>query len=311
MSGTSDNPRNSKVDAFFSETFGALTLSVMALYEAWLLALFLLPVGSSHFADEFRVWCFGYNPATGAYEWALVGAMLVPPWLLAAFIVTVWWGPLARIASEPARFGRVLLAAAMIVSLLAGGSIVLADGPATGELPFPADEIRTAHERPDIQLTDHRGESFDLASLEGDVVVLTAVYASCVHTCPAIVAQVKGALAGLSDNERGDVHLVAVTIDPENDTPDRLAELAKMHGLLAGDHLLTGEVDLVNGILDRMEVARSTDPETGVIGHTNVVVVLDRLGDVAYRFSLGERQQRWLGSAVRILLAEPAKVVQR
>jgi hypothetical protein len=34
-------------------------------------------------------------------------------------------------------------------------------------------------------------------------------------------------------------------------------------------------------------------------------MLLDRAGRVAYRFSIGERQERWLASALALLLREP------
>jgi len=61
----------------------------------------------------------------------------------------------------------------------------------------------------------------------------------------------------------------------------------------------------VEGVLDAMQIARQRDPETGVISHANLFLLVDREGRLAYRLGLGERQQRWLTSALRVLLNEP------
>jgi cytochrome oxidase Cu insertion factor (SCO1/SenC/PrrC family) len=53
-----------------------------------------------------------------------------------------------------------------------------------------------------------------------------------------------------------------------------------------------------------MSVARRRDGVSGVIDHTNLFLLVDRQGKLAYRFSLGPRQERWLGSALRLLLEE-------
>jgi len=45
-----------------------------------------------------------------------------------------------------------------------------------------------------------------------------------------------------------------------------------------------------------------------VIDHANLFLLLDRNGKVAYRLGLGDRQERWLASALRILLQEPTHV---
>ena len=69
-------------------------------------------------------------------------------------------------------------------------------------------------------------------------------------------------------------------------------------------HLVPGEPADVERLLDRMQIARARDPETGVISHANLFLLVDRNGRIAYRFGLGERQQRWLTSALKILLHE-------
>ncbi len=96
-------------------------------------------------------------------------------------------------------------------------------------------------------------------------------------------------------------------MDPETDSPEVLAQLAKNHGMDAPlFRLVTGEPAEVERVLDRMEIARQRDPETGVISHANLYLLIDRQGRVAYRLGLGERQQRWLVSALRVLLREEA-----
>jgi protein SCO1/2 len=99
--------------------------------------------------------------------------------------------------------------------------------------------------------------------------------------------------------------VIAVTMDPENDSPDVLAELAKNHGMQSTlYHLVTGDPADVEPLLDRMQIARQRDPATGIISHANLFLLIDREGRIAYRLGLGERQQRWLTSALRVLLRE-------
>jgi protein SCO1/2 len=144
----------------------------------------------------------------------------------------------------------------------------------------------------------------DLAALRGQVVILTAVYASCPHTCPQILTQAKRAIASLSDEERESLRIVAVTLDPAKDTPEALADLATRHGLDAPLYnLVTGEPAEVEAVLDSMGIARERDPQTGIIDHANLVLLLDRDGRIAYRLTLG-RQERWLVSALRVLVKE-------
>ena len=75
----------------------------------------------------------------------------------------------------------------------------------------------------------------------------------------------------------------------------------------ARNNLLNGEAAEVERSMDRMGVESQRDPETGVIDHANLFLLIDRSGKIAYRFSLGERQERWLGAALQILLREQTK----
>jgi protein SCO1/2 len=288
--------------------FPAFALSLLACWEAFLISMLLAPSSASGlgaFAEDFRIWCFGYDPATGRTEVAYVMAMIVPQFMIGAFIAYFWWEPLRELSKRPWQIARYVGAAALLVASASASFALLAEPALTGELPFPAEELRTAFETPQFALTNQLHETVGPAAFGGDVIILTAVYASCPHTCPAILSQTQAAVAELSPEERDGLRVIAVTMDPETDTPEVLGQLAKNHGLESPlYHLVTGEPTEVEDLLDRMQIARQRDPETGVISHVNLFLLIDRDGRIAYRFGLGERQQRWLTSALRVLLRE-------
>jgi len=288
--------------------FPAFALSLLACWVIFLTAMLLAPVGASSigaFAEDFRIWCFGYDPVTGRLELAYVMAMIVPQFMIGAFITYFWWEPLRELAQTPKIVARYLAAAALLVVGSSAGFALSAGRAPGGELPFPAEELRTAYEAPRFSLTDQDRETVSLAGFQGNVVILTAVYASCPHTCPVILSQVQAAIAELSREEQEDLRVVAVTMDPESDTPEVLRTLAENHGMQSTlYHLVTGDPADVEHLLDRMQIARERDPETGVISHANLFLLVDRDGRIAYRFGLGERQQRRLTAALKILLRE-------
>jgi protein SCO1/2 len=290
--------------------FPAFALSLLLCWVIFLIAMLLMPAeasGLGAFAEDFRIWCFGYDPATGRTEVAYVMSMILPQLMIGAFIAFFWWEPLREIARQPLRIARYLGVAALLVAGAPVGFALTTEQTLKGELPFPAEELRTAYEAPQFELTNQLRETVGPAAFEGNVVILTAVYASCPHTCPVILTQAKGAIAELSPEEREDLRLIAVTMDPEHDSPDVLNKLAKNHGMESPLYnLVTGASAEVEPLLDRMEIARQRDPETGIINHANLFLLIDREGRVAYRFGLGERQQRWLTSALRVLLREEA-----
>lgn len=121
-----------------------------------------------------------------------------------------------------------------------------------------------------------------------------------------ILGQAKRAVARLNEEEQADVRLVAVTIDPENDTQESMARLAAGQEVAAPFfNLCVGAPGTINPILDRLGIERYLDPKTGIIEHTNLFLVIDRGGKIAYRLSLGSLQEEWLVEALRVLCAEP------
>jgi len=297
---------------FAGAAFPTFALAVMVLYEAVLVALAVMPAGESGlgaFAADFRAWCLGLDPATGRTNWAYTIGMISPPALVAGMIAWLWRGALAKLRVRPMSALGPLLAA---VAVVAGGGAVFAFAAprgAQGPPPFPAEALRTGFRPPALHLTDQDGATVDLRDLRGKVVLLTGVYASCVRTCPMIMTEAKQIVAGLPEEQRADFRVVAVTLDPGHDTPEVLAALARLQGLGAPVwHFVTGDSLEVERTLDRMEVARTRDPETGVIDHANLFLLVDRDGRLAYRFALGRLQQEWLATAVRMLLNEGAGV---
>ncbi len=77
-------------------------------------------------------------------------------------------------------------------------------------------------EAPDFRLVDHDGRAFRLAGQRGRLVLLFFGYTSCPDVCPATIANLRRALTMLG--KRGEhARVIMVTVDPERDTPARLA----------------------------------------------------------------------------------------
>jgi protein SCO1/2 len=298
------------VNHFFgSWRFPIFAMAVVVGYELLMLGLLLWPAGEGQlasFANEFRIWCFGYDPATGNMQWASLLTTFTSPLIMVGVMLVVWGEPLRRVLrQQPWAIVPYIGAAALLVA--ASGLYLTAQDPKSnqGELPFPARALRLELQPPEIRLTNQDGDDVDLAALRGRVVLLTAVYARCGNTCPMILGQARRVIAGLSAAERREVTVIGITLDPQNDDQTTLAGMAVGQGVSAPTfNFCTGDPATVETILDRLDVSRSRDPETGVIDHANLFLLVDRQGRIAYRLSLGDRQERWLQTALRTLLSE-------
>lgn len=309
MSNKRERSLNWLRETFTGWRFPAFALTLIVVYELGVFAMLMLPVGEDpvgRFAEEFKMWCFGYDPATGRSQPMYLILMISEPLVLGLMLLGVYWNRLKEMVSVPRR----LIPYALLALLFASGSIVAltklaaANAP-RGELPFPAERIRTAHIPPNFRLIDQDEEEFELAQLDDKIVIITGVYASCVQTCPMILAQARDTFLSLSEEEQAEVVFAAITLQPTVDTPEVLSELAYSQDVSAPSfRLLTGEPAKVEALLDRLGFERRKDPETGEIDHSNLFMVLDAQGKVAYRFTLGERQQRWLVTAIKQLIEE-------
>jgi cytochrome oxidase Cu insertion factor (SCO1/SenC/PrrC family) len=264
--------------------------------------------GLGSFARDFRVFCLGGDPTTGGVPVAAVLTILSSPLLMGGFITLVWARPLAALRGRGLRPFVLPAALGLAASATVAAGMFLTNPPQAAsveDLPFPATEIRTSFRPPEFELINHLGEKVSSDDFLGRVTVLTSVYAHCPAACPMIFAQAKRVVASLSPAQQEAFSFVAVTMDPERDTPEVLAELAQAQGLPSPTwQLLTGEPAHVEDVLDRMDLKRSRDPETGLIDHANLFLVIDREGRVAYTFALGDLQEKWLIEALHLLVAE-------
>jgi len=92
---------------------------------------------------------------------------------------------------------------------------------------------------PDFTLRDQTGAQFRMSSTRGKVVVVCFIYTHCTDVCPFIALKLKAA-RGMLGPDAGRTLLVAVTTDPERDTPEVLAEYSRTAGFGPGWHFVTG-----------------------------------------------------------------------
>ena len=96
---------------------------------------------------------------------------------------------------------------------------------------------------PDVTLVRDDGKSVGLRAEidDGRPVVVAFIYTSCSAVCP-LTTQTLSALQSRLGAERDRVHLVSITIDPEQDTPARLREYAQRFNAGPGWQYYTGSL---------------------------------------------------------------------
>ena len=191
------------------------------------------------------------------------------------------------------------LVVALSMAVLAGA------GPAPAHPAKGDARLSKIGPAPDFALTDQDGRRLALADLRGKVVAVTFIYASCADTCPLLTAKLVGVERRLGPGPGARTHFVAITVDPDRDTPDVLREYGAGHGARPGGWaFLTGTREEIRAVAQRYGVHVKRNPE-GDVDHTFLTSIIDREGvlRVQYlgvRFDPGE-----LLRDLRSLLREP------
>jgi len=106
----------------------------------------------------------------------------------------------------------------------------------------------------DVVLVNQDGEEmrFHTDLLKGKIVVINTIFTTCTGICPVMSKTFTRLQEHLGDRLGRDVHLISISVDPENDTPERLKAFGSAFGAREGWYLLTGERKNVDVILSKL-----------------------------------------------------------
>ena len=126
-------------------------------------------------------------------------------------------------------------------TLILAGALVAA-APAPSAVAAPTLRVSTAAYRvPDVKLVrqDGTAASLEQEMSDGRPVVLNFIFTSCEAICP-LMTHIFAEFQRKLGPESANVHLMSISIDPEQDTPARLRDYAKRFGAGSGWTFYTG-----------------------------------------------------------------------
>lgn len=157
-----------------------------------------------------------------------------------------------------------------------------------------ATELPAIAQVPPFDARDQRGRPFGASQMRGAVWVVDFVFTACPTVCPRItrrMAELQGRLAKV--RTRAPARLLSISVDPENDTPEKLAAFGAKYG--ARDEawtFVTGKTDdldrvVVQGFKQRFD---KVDPDAGVmeILHGDRFVLVDAKGTIRAYYDTSE-----------------------
>jgi protein SCO1/2 len=289
-------------------------LTALGGYEAFLLVTIFGPTEGGWLGDfvrDFQLWCYRGDPRTGGVSWLAVSVMVAEPVFVVGVAGLLWRQSLGRLRAPAVwrRHYRAALAAFAVTLAGAGGLVYYARTDAVSAQvlpPFPGERIRVQLALPPTALMDQKGATFHFADLRGRVVLVTGVYAACTTACPEIFLEIKRLLDELPAGERADLDVVALSLNPEYETAELMDRVTEARGFRhpAFRYVNGRQPAEMHDLLTRLQFSATRNPQTGVIDHANLFLLVDRTNQIAYRFTLDPRHRAWLRAALRSLLAE-------
>lgn len=149
---------------------------------------------------------------------------------------------------------------------------------------------------PDFRLQDQDGKTRDATLFDGGITIVGFIFASCSGFCPFLVEGMKKIEKEMK-NAKTPVHFVAFTVNPEDDSPEKLKLYAKQKNLDTKESwtLLTGDKDTIYSLAKKTfasQAFRRAGPN-GSFVHSEHLYVID-----------GQRYLRGILNGTRVNVAQ-------
>ena len=185
---------------------------------------------------------------------------------------------------------RTLFIATVAVVAIATGawlSYRLASAPADDVQPRAATLLSGANTLGRFTLVDHTGATAGPEVFRGQWDLVFFGFTHCPDICPITLQVLSTARQQLADAGIEPLpRIVLVSVDPERDTPELLADYVAYFG--AGNVGLTGEIDEVRKLTDGLGVFFEKRPQDGsnyTVDHSSAVLLFDPAGEFRALFS--------------------------
>jgi protein SCO1/2 len=152
--------------------------------------------------------------------------------------------------------------------------------PETVEIPVPesAEQVKESLYQLKIPLTGPQDENIAWDLYKGHPTLVSMFYTQCTQACPMLIARIQSIEAKLPTEERENLRVLLISMDPEHDTSERLRKAMEEHQIdpqrwkFARPHV--EDVRMIAAILD----IRYRSINDGGFSHSSVVTLLDKNG---------------------------------
>lgn len=131
--------------------------------------------------------------------------------------------------------------------------------------------------------TTQKGAQIELKDLKGQTLVVVMIYTSCKTACPRLVADMRRIEERVKSQAKDPVKYILVSIDPKNDTPNRLFAFSKENGMEGEQWLfLQGTEESTRDFANILAV-KYKEISPMEFSHSNIISVFDKQGVLQYQ----------------------------
>lgn len=131
----------------------------------------------------------------------------------------------------------------------------------------------------DFELVDHRGEAFNLARMKDIWTIVFFGFSHCPDICPTTLAILNDTYSKLKDSEKERLQVVMISLDPQRDTVEKLAEYVPyFNQQFTG---VTGNQRAIRLLAAELNVAHNPVPLDGddyTIDHSTHLILINPMG---------------------------------
>lgn len=191
--------------------------------------------------------------------------------------------------------GAKPLVAVLLVAVVLGGLSWLAVRSLSGpEEPEFATVLPERRPLPEFALVDHNGEPFTRERFLGRMSLVFFGFTHCPDICPATLGKLASARRQLDAAGAPLPQIVMVSVDPERDTPEKLAAYVSHFGAdIVG---VTGPEEELLALTEPLGIWFEKQPlgESYTVSHSTAVLVVNRRGELQALFGTPHRVESFV-----------------
>jgi protein SCO1 len=104
--------------------------------------------------------------------------------------------------------------------------------------------------------------------VQGKIIIMNVMFTTCSMTCSPVTANLARVQQYLGDRVGNDIRMVSISLDPLNDTPERLQKYAIDHSVKPGWFFLTGKKENIDWVLYKIGSYIEEKEQ-----HTNLLII--------------------------------------